>query len=610
LQVSTTFKLSVAFAGCLTCFGITAAIAYTAESLHSARLAILFVAISGIKFVIFWGMAIRRDISRRGKAEQTLSGKGFRSIFENAPLGIFESTVDGRWLSANKTMAAMLGYDSPEDLLHHRNDLNTPLYVDPEARTALANRLKTTGLVQDCETKWFRKDGTSVWVTGKGRLVEESGGGQHFEAMLHDITERKVAEEQLATVKSQLENLLNSATGVSIIATDVQGKITIFNPGAEHMLGYSAKEMVGSSCDRFHYESEVVERSRELATKLGRRITRFDVFVENVRKGGHEIREWTYVRKDGRQIPVSLTVTSIRDAKGEMIGFLGIGTDISDRKQVEQERAALERQLRRKNIELERETRRALEASRMKSEFLANMSHELRTPLNGIIGFAEMMHDEVIGPVSEEHKEYLNDILMSARHLLQLINDILDLSKVEVGKMEFHPEEIDLDVMLSEVQGILRSLSNKKALQIDMELDPLIGPVRLDPRKLKQVLYNYFSNAIKFTPEGGRISIRTRRESEMFRVEVQDTGIGITEEDIGKLFVEFHQLDGGAAKRYQGTGLGLALTKRIVEAQGGKVGVVSTLGKGSTFFALLPIIGERITASQSTDKLTFSTEAV
>ena len=557
-----------------------------------SRRVVIGATVLAFLFIVSSAVIIRRDIIRREKSEKALkkAEEKVRNFFENAPIGIFESTPDGRLLSANTTIVSLLGYDNPEEFLHHRNELKTPLYVDSSVRSVLVDTLASKGVIRDYECQWYRKDGSTVWITGHGRRVTDPDG-DHFEAMLYDITERKNAQEQLAQVKSQLENILNSATGVSIIATDVQGRTTIFNPGAERMLGYSAEEVIGKNCEIFHHEPEVTERCRELSAKMGgRRVNRFDVFVGNVRGGGHETREWTYVRKDGQQLTMSLTVTGVRNAQKELIGFLSIGTDITERKQAERDRARLEQQLRRKNLELERETQRALEASRMKSEFLANMSHELRTPLNGIIGFAEMIHDEVVGTVSSEQKDFLADILTSARHLLQLINDVLDLSKVEAGKMDFQSEEIHLQELVGEVHGIVKSLSSKKRLRMETDLDPAISVVNLDPRKLKQVLYNYLSNAIKFTPEGGRISVRTRRESDvMFRLEVEDTGIGIKSEDLNKLFVEFQQLDAGAAKRYQGTGLGLALTKRIAEAQGGRVGVESTLGKGSTFFAVLPL---------------------
>jgi signal transduction histidine kinase len=229
------------------------------------------------------------------------------------------------------------------------------------------------------------------------------------------------------------------------------------------------------------------------------------------------------------------------------------------------------------------------QANRLKSEFLANMSHELRTPLNGIIGFTQMMYDGKLGPVSEQNKEYLGDILTSANHLLQLINDVLDLAKVEAGKMEFQPTQISLRAQVQETCDIVRALAAKKRLTIETDLAPEVDSLWLDAGKIRQVLYNYISNAIKFTPDGGKIVVRAAAESATeFRLSVEDTGIGIKPGDLERLFIEFQQLDSGTAKNYQGTGLGLALTKRIVQAQGGTVGVTSVWGKGSTFFAILP----------------------
>ncbi len=238
--------------------------------------------------------------------------------------------------------------------------------------------------------------------------------------------------------------------------------------------------------------------------------------------------------------------------------------------------------------ELELQNRRIQEASRLKSEFLANMSHELRTPLNAIIGFAELLHDGQVPPDAPQHKEFLGDILTSGRHLLQLINDVLDLAKVEAGKLEFRPERIDLARLLGEVAAIVRTTAAAKQIRIETEIDPSVTSVVLDPGRLKQVAYNYLSNALKFTTLGGRVVVRIKPEGpERFRLEVADTGVGIAPQDLGRLFVEFQQLEVGAAKRHQGTGLGLALTRRLVEAQGGSVGVTSTVGKGSTFHAVL-----------------------
>jgi signal transduction histidine kinase/CheY-like chemotaxis protein len=230
---------------------------------------------------------------------------------------------------------------------------------------------------------------------------------------------------------------------------------------------------------------------------------------------------------------------------------------------------------------------RVEEATRLKSEFLAAMSHELRTPLNAIIGFTQILYDGKVDPASPEHKEYLGDVLTSARHLLQLINDVLDLSKVEAGKMEFHVEPVDLAALIAEVLSILRTTVIDKRLDIETTVTPSVSDVVLDAGRFKQVLYNYLSNALKFTPDGGRIAVRVLDQGREFKLEVEDTGPGIPEEDVGRLFTRFEQLE-TTGRRQPGTGLGLALTKRLVEAQGGTVGVHSTVGKGTMFVAVLP----------------------
>jgi signal transduction histidine kinase len=247
--------------------------------------------------------------------------------------------------------------------------------------------------------------------------------------------------------------------------------------------------------------------------------------------------------------------------------------------------------LRERAAELERENLRIVEASRVKSEFLANMSHELRTPLNAIIGFSELLSDGSISSSSDNHRKFIGHILSSGKHLLQLINDVLDLARVEAGKIRFEPVKVELRTPIDEVVAVLGSIASRKQVRIVVSLDPGLQTVYLDPGRFKQVLYNYMSNALKFTPERGRVVVRTRMEGEsQFRVEVEDNGPGIAPADIGRLFQEFLQLESGAAKRHGGTGLGLALTKRMVEAQGGSVGVHSVLGQGSVFHAVLPLI--------------------
>jgi len=276
------------------------------------------------------------------------------------------------------------------------------------------------------------------------------------------------------------------------------------------------------------------------------------------------------LRKDGTEFPAEISLSPLETTQGRYV--TAAIRDTTERKR-----------------QLEEENRRIQETNRLKSEFLANMSHELRTPLNAIIGFSELMVNGKVGELAPDQKEYLGDILTSARHLLRLINDVLDLTKVEAGKMEFRPEILNLAQIAAEVKDILRGLAAQKRIQLVQEFAPDLRPALLDPSKLKQVLYNFISNAIKFTPEGGVVTLRIKPEGEgNFRLEVEDAGIGIRAEDLSKLFIEFQQLDAGSTKKYAGTGLGLALTKSIVEAQGGRVGVHSQVGKGSVFFAVLP----------------------
>ena len=301
--------------------------------------------------------------------------------------------------------------------------------------------------------------------------------------------------------------------------------------------------------------------------------------------------ECEYFLEDGSRIAVEIRETLIRDNIGEVTGICRSLMDVTERnlaavaaRKVSQ--YAME--LRNKNEQLGRALEAARSATEAKSRFLAGISHELRTPLNGIIGFSELMHDGRVGPVSDEHREFLSDILTSARHLLRLINDILDLSKIEAGKMEFRPERRSIRTLVLEVCDVVRPLAEKKNMRLTMDA-PAELTVVLDPSRFKQVLYNFLSNAVKFTAAGGQVGVRVAREGEScFCLEVEDTGIGIEPAEIPLLFKEFQQLP-NSRKADQGTGLGLALTRTIVEAQGGKVGVRSQPGHGSVFSAVLPL---------------------
>jgi signal transduction histidine kinase len=227
-------------------------------------------------------------------------------------------------------------------------------------------------------------------------------------------------------------------------------------------------------------------------------------------------------------------------------------------------------------------------ASRHKSEFLANMSHELRTPLNAVIGFSEVLRDRMFGELNEKQEEYLNDIHASGQHLLSLINDILDLSKIEAGRMELELADFHLPAALDNALTLVRERAGRHGIELHAAIDDRIAYTRADERKIKQVLLNLLSNAIKFTPEGGRIDARAALSDGVIEVSVTDTGVGIAPEDQEAVFEEFRQV-GTAATKVEGTGLGLALSRKFVELHGGRIWVQSELGVGSTFTFTIPV---------------------
>lgn len=240
--------------------------------------------------------------------------------------------------------------------------------------------------------------------------------------------------------------------------------------------------------------------------------------------------------------------------------------------------------------DLELEKRALEESSRLKDELFANMTHELRTPLNAIVGFAQLMRDGAGGAMTEDQEEFLNEILAAGRRLLNMLTDALDLANIEAGKFDLHPESVDLPKAVQDTIEMLRQPLEEKAHRLKVRIDPVCARVVNDPTMLKHILRGYLSNAIKFTPQGGNVTISAAPEEPgFFRIEVVDTGIGIEADSVRRLFVAFQQLERGSAKNFEGAGLSLALVKRISEAQGGRVGVESVPGKGSTFFAVLPL---------------------
>jgi signal transduction histidine kinase len=238
--------------------------------------------------------------------------------------------------------------------------------------------------------------------------------------------------------------------------------------------------------------------------------------------------------------------------------------------------------------EIEQKSRELEAASRHKSEFLANMSHELRTPLNAIIGFSEVLAERMFGDINDKQAEYLADILESGRHLLSLINDILDLSKIEAGRMELELTDLDLPLAIDNALLLVRERGQRRGITLGRLVDERLRTIRADERKVKQVLLNLLSNALKFTPEGGKVDVQARIEDRVVEISVTDTGVGIAPEDQQAVFEEFRQV-GAATRKVEGTGLGLAISRKFVELHGGTIAVTSRVGHGSTFTFTLPL---------------------
>lgn len=427
-------------------------------------------------------------------------------------------------------------------------------------------------IARDGEIRWV-EDHVSWEKDDTGKIISMNG-------IMYDITERKKAEEALELVKRQHELILNSA-GDGIIHQDLDGRLTFVNPSAVEMLGFSTEELIGRSSHEMwhHSRPDGVPYSEEdcpiiKACRDGRTYSSIDE---------------VFWRKDGTSFPVEYIATPINES-GAVTGMVVIFRDITQRKMLQ---------------EAEFARIAADSANRAKSDFLANMSHELRTPLNSVIGFCEVLQDQLFGTLNEKQSEYVSDILSSGRHLLSLINDILDLSKVESGKMELELSRFILRDVLNASTSMLKEKMMKHDLKLSLEVELEAGTeIEADERKFKQIMYNLLSNAVKFTPDGGSVRVAARRVNseelpplpfgetgcpESIEISVADTGIGIKPEDIQKLFRPFSQLETAYTKNHEGTGLGLSLTKQLVELHGGKIWVESEFGKGSNFTFILPV---------------------
>ena len=513
--------------------------------------------------------AVKRDITRMKTLHEARQLEGrFGRLLEAAPDAMALVSREGYIVLVNSQLEHLFGW-SREALLGQPIETLVPERLreaHPRHRAAYAAEPRPRPMGASLDLLARRADGSEFPVEISLSPMETEEGPVTI-AAVRDITARR-------NVEARFRGLLEAAPDPMVIVGG-DGRIALVNSRAEQVFGYGRAELLGQPV-------EILVPERFHGAHLGHRAAYGA--DPHPRPMGRDLELYAR-RRDGGEIPVEISLSPLETEEGTLV--TAAVRDISERKKLEQRRREAD----------EAAMGEALAASRLKSEFLANMSHELRTPLNAVTGFAQLLADGKAGPLTATQAEFVADILTSSRHLLRILNDVLDLAKIEAGRMVLRPRPVDPAELVAEVADTLRGLAGERRIAVALDLSPEVERLDLDPDRLKQVLYNYLSNALKFTPEGGRVAVRLRPEGEgEFRVEVEDTGIGIRTEDLPRLFVEFQQLDSGHGKRYPGTGLGLALTRRIAEAQGGRVGVRSVPGRGSVFTVVLPRVAKEVVA--------------
>ncbi len=552
-------------------------------------------------------LLIGTDNTARKQAEEELRQAGAlqNAIFNSANFSSIATDAKGVIQIFNVGAERMLGYaatevmnritpadiSDPQEVIARATalsfELGTPITPGFEALVFKASR----GIEDIYELTYIRKDGSRfpavVSVTAL-RDAQESIIG--YLLIGTDNTARQQVEEERGKLDQRLRDqhfytrsLIESNID-ALMTCDPRGIITDINKQTETLTGCTRDELIGAPFKDSFTDPARAEAGIKRVLTEGK-VTNYEL---------------TARARDGKETVVSYNATTFHDRERSLQGVFAAARDVTELKRFEQT-------LVQKNAELE-------DASRMKSEFLANMSHELRTPLNAIIGFSEVLRDGLMGDLTEKQRGFISDIFGSGKHLLSLINDILDLSKVEAGKMTLDLEPMPVGSMFVNSLSIIRDKAASRRIRLDLDLGTEDqGTIQADPRKVKQILYNLLSNAMKFTPEGGHVTVRARTvprasvgqafgdwkgryfpladnaSADFLEIRVTDSGIGIPADALAQLFRPFSQIDGGLARKFEGTGLGLALVKLLAELHGGSVAVESAVGEGSCFTVWLPL---------------------
>jgi len=550
------------------------------------------------------------------------SEERFRSTFEQAAVGIAHVSPQGKFLRVNQRFCALVGYSEEEMLTSTFQNITHPDDLDADlenVQRVLADEIKTYAM----EKRYIRKDRSNIWTNLTMSLVRTvASEPKYFIAVVEDITERKQAEEN---IHRQLERLRALHTIDQAIAGTLdldrvfdvilEQSISQLNLDAANILLYDpASQILNFAAGRGFRTKALQHTHLPLGEGYAGRVAlgKQMVHIPNLQTRKTDFLRSPSFSQEGFVSYYCMPLVAKEEIKGvleifhrtpfeannEWINFLDT---LAGQAAIAIDNSTLFNNLQLSNIELETRVKERTtqlntlnleleQANRAKDEFLASMSHELRTPLNSILGMSESLLEQRRGPLNEKQEQYIQLISSSGAHLLDLINDILEVSKIEAGKLEIHPDIISVKEVCKSSLNFVKEFALKKSITLEFTNEQSISTLRADPQRLKQILVNLLNNAVKFTPEKGTVSleVKTNTEKDQIRFSVIDNGIGISHENLSKLFTPFTQLDSSLSSQHNGTGLGLVLVLRFTELHGGSLQVESEPGKGSRFTVNLP----------------------
>ncbi|MEE3717245.1 PAS domain S-box protein [Tumidithrix elongata RA019] len=496
------------------------------------------------------------------------SQQRYQALMDSASDAILLADMQGNLIEVNQKAEQLLGYTRDELTHMHLSQLYPPEALEVTRTHFLGMSQNSIGSILNSTA--LRKDGSRVSVEITASLIE-IGGEQLAQGILRDVTARKRTEIENQVLRERLQFVLSSSPAViyTCMAFGDYGT-TFISDNVLETTGYEPKDFLLDSGFWAHqiHPADAPKIFSDLAELAEKR---------------HLIHEYRFLHRDGNFRWMRDEMRLICDRQGTPIEIVGYFADISDRKLVE--------------LELKEANEKLSHATRLKDEFLANMSHELRTPLNAILGMSECLQEEVFGAINARQKQAVLTVERSGSHLLELINDILDVSKIESGKFVLEVDSVSINRLCESSLVFVRQQAVKKSIQINTEIQPDLGEIIVDERRIRQVLINLLNNAIKFTPDNGIVTLKVKVEAQRNQAQkleasisfsIIDTGIGIAPKDLDRLFQPFVQIDSSLNRQYEGTGLGLTVVKQITELHGGSVTVTSEIGRGSCFTVRLP----------------------